>query len=78
MISPHCRIELAVVGKMTIRIKDGIMSENTGNLQIFIKSIPKHYLKLLHPEYYGIDKVSFLNFFDYTGFINLNVVQIDF
>ena len=42
MISPHCRIELAVVGKMTIRIKDGIMSENTGNLQMSKKDIPKH------------------------------------
>ena len=53
------------------------MSENTGNLQISRLNIPKHYSKLLQPVH-GNDKMSILNFFDFTALIYLQVVQISF
>ena len=66
-------------GKVIVMIKVGQCQKITGNLQIFKNFIPKHHLKLLHPVHgNGIDKMSIVNFFDFTVLIYLQVVQIGF
>ena len=41
------------------------------------KNIPKNYLKFVHPVH-DIDKMSILNFFDFTSLTYLQVVQKGF
>ena len=55
--------------------KGGIMSEDTGRFLLLQKYIPTLCPKLLHPVH-GIDKMSIVNCFAFTGLIYLQIVQI--
>ena len=57
--------------------KGGFKSEN---VEVFVnlpKNIPKSYLKFVHPVH-DIDKISILNFFDFTSLTYLQGVQKGF
>ena len=57
--------------------KGGFKSEN---VEVFVnlpKNIPKSYLKFVHPVH-DIDKISILNFFDFTSLTYLQVVRKGF
>ena len=58
-------------------IKGGFKSENVEGFSNLPKNIPKNYLKFVHPLH-DIDKTSILNFFDFTSYIYLQVIQKDF
>ena len=60
--------------------KDGFLSEKSGGfllLPILQKNIPFYYPKLLHPVH-GIDKMSIVKKFTFTGLIYLQVQEIGF
>ena len=59
------------------QFKGGFQSENLRQFFGIPKNIPKSCLKFVHPVH-DIEKMSIVNFFDFTSLTYLQVVQNDF